>query len=81
MFELPLKLTPLIITVIRFTQLGMLVKSILVPLVDACAVPAVITLLAIEDTTAPVIVGLDKLAEVRFGELPEIVIAIIKPLV
>jgi hypothetical protein len=34
------------------------VKSILVPDVDACAVPDVSTLLLIEDTTAPVIVGL-----------------------
>ena len=73
--------TALNITVIRLTQLGIEVKSILVPDVEACAVPAVITLLAIEDTTAPVIVGLDKLAEVRFGESPEIVIAIIKPFV
>jgi len=34
------------------------VKSMLVPEVDACAVADVSTLLAIEDTTAPVIVGL-----------------------
>ena len=32
-------LTPLNITVMRFTQDGMLVKSMLVPLVDATAVP------------------------------------------
>jgi hypothetical protein len=34
------------------------VKSMLVPLVDATAVPDVITLDAIEDIFAPVIVGL-----------------------
>ena len=55
---MPLVDTPLNITVTRFTQLGMLVKSMLVPLVDATAVPEVITLDAIELTTAPVIVGL-----------------------
>jgi hypothetical protein len=38
-FDAPFKLTPLNITVIRFTQLGMLVKSIEVPDVDATAVP------------------------------------------
>jgi hypothetical protein len=44
--------------VIRFTQLGILVNPTLVPLVDATTVPAVMTLLAIELTTAPVMVGL-----------------------
>jgi len=44
--------------VIRFTHEGILVKSILVPDVEATAVPDVITLDAIELTTAPVIVGL-----------------------
>jgi len=42
----------------RFTQDGMPVKSMLVPLVLACEVPEVITLLAIDDTEAPVITGL-----------------------
>jgi len=42
----------------RFTQDGMLVKSILVPLVDATVVPEVMTLEAIELMDAPVIVGL-----------------------
>jgi len=45
------------ITVIRFTQLGILVKSMLVPDVDACAVPDVSTLLAIVDITAPEMLG------------------------
>ena len=58
MFEVPLVETPLNITVTRFTQLGILVKSMLVPLVEATAVPLVITLLFIVLTTAPVIVGL-----------------------
>ena len=40
----------------RFTQDGMLVKSMLVPLVDATAVPEVITLAPI--TGVPPIVGL-----------------------
>jgi hypothetical protein len=44
--------------VIRFTQLGILVNPTLVPLVDATTVPAVMTLLAIELITAPVMVGL-----------------------
>jgi hypothetical protein len=43
--------------VIRFTQLGILVNPTLVPLTDT-AVPAVMTLLAIELITAPVMVGL-----------------------
>jgi hypothetical protein len=43
----------------------MLVKSMLVPLVDATAVPAVITLLPIELITAPVIVGLVSVLLVR----------------
>jgi len=54
----PLVLTPLNIIVMRFTQDGMPVKSMLVPLVLACEVPEVITLLAIDDTEAPVITGL-----------------------
>jgi hypothetical protein len=37
----PFVLTPLNITVTLFTQLGILVKSIAVPLVDATAVPLV----------------------------------------
>ena len=40
--DVPLVLTPLNITVIRFTQLGMPVKSMLVPDVEATAVPEVI---------------------------------------
>ena len=40
--DVPLVLTPLNITVTRFTVAGMLVKSMLVPLVDATAVPIVI---------------------------------------
>jgi hypothetical protein len=43
----------------------MLVKSMLVPLVDATAVPDVSTLDAIELTTAPVIVGLVNVLFVR----------------
>ncbi len=46
------------ITVIRFTQDGMPVKSTVVPDVEAFAVSDVSTLLPIEETTAPVIVGL-----------------------
>jgi len=42
-FDVPLVDTPLNITVIRFTQLGMLVKSIEVPDVDATAVANVLT--------------------------------------
>jgi hypothetical protein len=52
--DVPLKLTPLNITVTRFTQDGMLVKSMLVPLVDATAVPDVMT----PRTEVPVIVVL-----------------------
>jgi len=44
----PLVLTPANITVIRLTQLGMLVKSMLVPLVDATAVPEVMPRIAPE---------------------------------
>ena len=44
-------------TVTRFAQLGILVKSMLVPEVEATAVPAVMTLEAIVLITAPVIVG------------------------
>ena len=46
----PLVLTPLNITVIRFTQLGMPVKSMLVPDVEATAVPEVIP------STAPLLI-------------------------
>lgn len=49
----PFVLTPLNITVTRFTHDGMPVKSMDVPLVLACAVPEVITLLAIAVITAP----------------------------
>jgi hypothetical protein len=44
----PVVLTPLNITVIRFTHDGIEVKSILVPLVDATAVPEVIPRIAPE---------------------------------
>ena len=54
----PFVLTEFNITVILFTQLGMLVKSMLVPLVVATAVPDVMTLEAIVLMDAPVIVGL-----------------------
>ena len=50
--------TPLNIMVTRFAQLGIELNVILVPLVDATAVPEVITLDAIALTAAPVIVGL-----------------------
>jgi hypothetical protein len=53
------------ITVILFTHEGMDVNVMLVPLVDATDVPEVMTLLAIEDTTAPVIVGLVNVLLVR----------------
>ena len=43
MFDVPLVLTPLNITVILLTQLGIPVKSIDVPEVDATAVPEVKT--------------------------------------
>jgi hypothetical protein len=46
------------IAVILFTQLGMPVKSMLVPLVEATVVPEVMTLEAIVLMDAPVIVGL-----------------------
>ena len=49
----------------------MLVKSMLVPLVDATAVPDVITLDAIELTTAPVIVGLVNVGLVPNTTAPE----------
>jgi hypothetical protein len=41
----------------RFTQEGMLVKSMLVPLVEATAVPLVIILLDIPEITGVLIVG------------------------
>ena len=44
----PFVLTPLNITVTRFTQLGMPVKSMLVPLVDATAVP--LTMLSVNSS-------------------------------
>jgi hypothetical protein len=44
-------LTPLSINVMRFTQLGMLVKSMLVPLVDATEVPC--TIFCVDDHTDP----------------------------
>jgi hypothetical protein len=50
-------LTPLNITVTRFTQLGMPVKSIDVPLVDATAVPLTIALFAPLMTAVPLVVG------------------------
>jgi hypothetical protein len=46
--------TPLNSTVIRFTQLGMLVKSMLVPLVEATAVPLTIELFTPLTTAVPV---------------------------
>jgi hypothetical protein len=42
----------------RFTHEGMPVKSMVAPDVDVVAVPGVMTLEPIADTTAPVIVGL-----------------------
>jgi hypothetical protein len=61
--DVPLVLTPLNITVIRFTHDGIAAvvggpNVMLVPLVDACGDPKVITLLAIDDITAPEMVGL-----------------------
>ena len=50
-------LTPLNITVTRFTQLGMPVKSMLVPLVDATAVPLTIALFAPLTTAVPLVAG------------------------
>ena len=47
----PFVLTPLSMMVIRFTQDGMLVKSMLVPLVDATAVP--LTIFCVDDHTDP----------------------------
>lgn len=55
--EVPFVLTPLNITVIRLTQLGIDGKSITVPDVDACAVADVSTLLAIDVRTAPEMLG------------------------
>ena len=57
MFEVPFVLTPLNITVTRFAQLGMPVKSMLVPLVDATAVPETIALFAPLTTAVPLVVG------------------------
>jgi hypothetical protein len=53
----PFELTPLNITVIRFTQEGIPVKSMLVPDVLATAVPDVIALLAPLTTIVPVPAG------------------------
>ena len=50
---MPLVLTPLNITVTRFTQLGMPVKSIDVPLVDATAVPDLMMLLGAAIVVVP----------------------------
>jgi len=73
--------TPLNITVIRLTQLGIDVKSIEVPLVDACAVMLVIMLpLGVPAKVGLVKVGVVSEALVRLGLSPDIVIAIIKPL-
>ena len=58
-------LTPVNITVMRFTQDGIDENVMLVPLVDATAVPDVRTLLAIVDTTAPDMVGLVSVLLVR----------------
>jgi hypothetical protein len=60
----------------------MLVKSIEVPLVDACAVMLVIMLpLGVPAKVGLVKVGVVNEALVRLGLSPDIVIAIIKPLV
>jgi hypothetical protein len=60
----------------------MLVKSIEVPLVDACAVMLVIMLpLGVPAKVGLVKVGVVNEALVRLGLSPDIVIAIVKPLV
>ena len=51
--EVPPVLTPLNITVTRFAQLGILVKSIAVPLVDATAVPLLMMLLGAAMVVVP----------------------------
>ena len=55
--DVPFVETPLNITVILLTQLGIPVKSMLVPDVDACAVADVSTLDAIVVITAPEMLG------------------------
>jgi hypothetical protein len=52
-----LVLTPANITVTRFTQLGIPVKSMLVPLVLFCAVPLTIALFAPLTTAVPLVFG------------------------
>jgi len=73
----PFVLTPLNITVILFTQLGIPVKSIEVPDVLATAVPLVITELAIVVITAP-----DMLGEVpsTTAPVPVLVVTPVPPL-
>jgi hypothetical protein len=53
MMLVPLVLTPLNITVTRFTQLGIPVKSIDVPLVEATAVPDLMMLLGAAMVVVP----------------------------
>jgi hypothetical protein len=68
---LPVELaeTPLNITVIRFAQDGIDENVMLVPLVVACDVPDVRTLLAIDDITAPEMVGLVNVVVVNVAPL------------
>jgi len=66
---MPLVETLLKITVMRFAQLGMPVKSIKVPLVDATLVAAVSTLAFI--TGVPFIVGLAIVGVVSVGLVPK----------
>ena len=54
--EVPLVETPLNITVTRLTQDGMLVKSMLVPLVVATAVP--LTIFAVDDQFVPSVLNI-----------------------
>jgi len=74
---LPFVLTPCKTTVMRFTQLGILVKSMLVPLVEATAVPEVIALFCPEITAVPVTAGKVSVksealsALTKFNEPPE----------
>jgi len=56
--DVPFVLTPLNITVMRFTHDGMLVKSIEVPEVEATAVPEISALLTPLITTVPVPAGI-----------------------
>jgi hypothetical protein len=64
----PLVDTPLNITVIRLTQLGIPVKVIAVPLVDACAVPDVI--LGAIDHDVPLDVKTLPAAPAEFNPVP-----------